>query len=87
MEAALRIPFLSSVAQPLQTVLHDGQVADFLSWHTKCSPEQTRETCYFNCQRVDMGQGFIGWGFKKQFAHDPGLLNIFKTARMVEQRL
>lgn len=34
-------------AQPLQTGLHDQQVPDFLSWHTKCSSEQTRETRLF----------------------------------------
>lgn len=37
----------SSVAQPLQAGLHDRQVADFLSRHTKRSPEQTREICFF----------------------------------------
>ena len=36
----------SSVAQPVQAGLHDRQVADFLSWHTKCSSEQTGEACF-----------------------------------------
>jgi len=36
----------SSVAQALQAGLHGRRGADFLSWHTTCSPEQTRETCF-----------------------------------------
>lgn len=54
----------SQIAQPLQAGLHHQQAPDFLSWHSKCSSEQTRETCFscfhFNCHRVDMGWGFTG---------------------------
>lgn len=31
-----------------------------------------------------MGWGFTGWGFKNYFVLDPGLFNIFETARRVE---
>lgn len=43
-KAALCIPFLSH-QQYMHAGLHNRQVADFLSWHSKCS-EETREKCF-----------------------------------------